>query len=328
MGTNRKKYSFTALIIVFLLAGLRVNAQQVHAYARLDTTAIMIGDQIGLTLGVDVPKDFQVQWPVLNDTLVSNLTVINPGKIDTLRKGNVLSLQRRMLVTSFDSGNFYISPFHFLFNDKLSQQKDSANTKELYLKVYSPQVDTTKVFKAIKGPESVPYTLGEILPWILLALLGIGVIILLIWYLKKRKNKQAVFTKKPKPLLPPGEEAIQKLQELRLSRLWQAGKLKDYHTAITDIMRSYIFRRYHVETLERTSDEIMEQLSQNLKNDEALQKAKEVFQLADLVKFAKLVPSALENDISLNYSLDFVNETKIVPNQDEQSTDKKMEEEK
>ena len=33
-------------------------------------------------------------------------------------------------------------------------------------------------------------------------------------------------------------------------------------------------------------------------------------QLADLVKFAKDQPTALENDMSLNNCMDFVNETK------------------
>ena len=44
-----------------------------------------------------------------------------------------------------------------------------------------------------------------------------------------------------------------------------------------------------------------------------LSKLQSAFELADLVKFAKLKPSPLENDTSLNYCIDFVNETKVVP---------------
>ena len=48
-------------------------------------------------------------------------------------------------------------------------------------------------------------------------------------------------------------------------------------------------------------------------NREVLEKVKSAFELADLVKFAKLKPSPLENDTSLVYCEDFVNETKEVP---------------
>ena len=64
---------------------------------------------------------------------------------------------------------------------------------------------------------------------------------------------------------------------------------------------------------EMTSDEIMENLYNLNKNKEANEKMKSVLQLADLVKFAKSHPTPLENDISLNHVVDFVNETKMIP---------------
>jgi hypothetical protein len=234
--------------------------------------------------------------------------------MDTLRQNRALILRRHLVVTSFDSGYFNITPMKFQVQLPGSRTIDTVTTQDLFLQVYAPKVDTTKAFKPIQGPVAEPYTLGEILPWVLLGLLLIGGIVFLIWYLRKRKNNQPLFARKPKPKLPPHEEAIQRLEEIRLSRMWQAGKLKAYHSAITDIMRNYFARRFGIDAREMTTAEIIRELEKEpVVNRDVLEKVKSAFELADLVKFAKLKPSPLENDTSLNYCIDFVNETKEVP---------------
>ncbi len=284
------------------------------ATARLDTTAIMIGDQIGLELSVEAPQGAQILWPPLPDTLVPHVEIMKREKIDTIRQNQAMILRRHLVITSFDSGYFNITPLKFQVKLPGSQTVDTVATTDLFLQVYTPKVDTTKAFKPIAGPLAEPYTLWEILRWVLLGLLVAAALVLLIWYLRKRKNNQPLFTRKPKPKLPPHEEAMQRLEQVRLSRLRQAGKLKAYHSAITDIMRDYFARRFHIDAREMTTGEIIRELEKEpVVNREVLEKVKSTFELADLVKFAKLKPSPLENDTSLNYCIDFVNETKEVP---------------
>jgi hypothetical protein len=316
MKRTEIKYITGLLILLITTFGV-VRGQQMipmKASASLDTTAIMIGDQIGLNLSLSVPAGSQVIWPELGDTLVPHVEIMKRGQTDSTVKNNVLNLNRRLLITSFDSGYFNITPMKFQVKLPGGSKVDTVATQDLFLQVYTPRVDTTKAFKAIVGPAAEPYTLGEILPWILLGLLVIAGIILLIWYLRRRKKNQPLFARKPRPKLPPYQEAIQRLEEVRLSRMWQAGKLKAYHSAITDIMRDYFARRFRFDAREMTTAEIIQNLeNEPIVNKEALSKVQNTFELADLVKFAKLTPSALENDTSLNYCVDFVNETKIVP---------------
>ncbi len=289
------------------------NMIPLKASASLDTTAIMIGDQIGLNLALKVPEGTQVLWPALPDTLVPNVEIIKRGITDSTRNNNVLILKRRLVITSFDSGYFNITPLKFQVRLPGSNSVDTVATQDLFLQVYTPQVDTTKAFKAIRGPAAEPYTFGEILPWILLGLFIVAAVVFLIWYLRKRKMNQPLFSRKRKPKLPPGQEAMQRLEEVRLSRMWQSGKLKAYHSAITDIMRDYFARRFRFDAREMTTNEIIQNLGHEpVVNKEALSKVQSAFELADLVKFAKLKPSPLENDTSMNYCIDFVNETKVV----------------
>ncbi len=321
------------IIILIFSAGVQLKAQgNVEAWAKLDSSSIMIGDQIGMELGISVPDNFIVEWPQYADTITTHIEMIKKQDIDTIRKDGNLNLSQLYTITSFDSGYFEIPPAEFRFYPKNdTATKYTVNTNTLFLMVNTPVVDTTKAFKPIVGPVREPYTFAEIFPWILLGLVIIGLIVFLILYIRRKKENKPLFVRKPKPALPPDVEAIQNLEELRLAKVWQQGKVKEYYTQLTDIMRHYFERRYRFDAPEMTSDEILERLDGERVNDQAMAKMKDVLLLADLVKFAKAQPAPLENDLSLNHCIDFVKETKpasvvpVAPVGDNEETNKKEE---
>jgi len=307
----RKTISILILLLTIILSPA-VHAQNVEAFSSIDSSSIMIGDQVTMEIGIGVPIGFVVDWPQFSDTLTGNIEILKIAKIDTLIETDKLNLKQRLLITSFDSGFFEIPAISFNFKHEGDTTQFTANTNKLFLQVYTPVVDTSQAFKVIKGPVGEPYTFKEALPWILLGLAIIGIVILLIRYLRKRKKNQPVFARKAKPLPPPHITAIKKLEELRLAKIWQQGRLKLYYTQLTDITREYMEGRYHFDALEMTTDEILETLKEQKANKEIVSKLGASLQLADLVKFAKAQPTALENDLSLSHCVDFVNETKEV----------------
>ena len=303
------------ILIVFVFSGfVSLKAQEAKSWAKLDTTTINIGDQTSLEIGLELPKGSLFSWPQFNDTITKNIEIISRSKIDSTINDNHLMLKQKFVITSFDSGNFELPQIQFHYGIDTSLVY-SATSPAVFLKVNVPQVDTSQAFKPIILPYKEPITIGEILPWVLIGLLVIALIIGIIWFIRSRKSNKAVFRAKAKPLPPADILALSKLDELRLSKLWQQGKIKSYHSAITDIMREYIKRRFDFDAIEMTTDEIMNELQSKSNNEQALHKLKSVFELADLVKFAKAQPTALENDLGISHSVDFVNETKIVPEQ-------------
>ena len=123
------------------------------------------------------------------------------------------------------------------------------------------------------------------------------------------------------------------LESLKVKKLWQAGKVKDYYTELTDIVRIYIEERFSVQAVEMTTEEILEGLKDSYIDQESINKLARTLVLADLVKFAKEKPLPLENDTSMNNTIDFVKETrsereveeilekiKIEPNNESSST--------
>lgn len=316
----------TYLLAVVFLTGIQLNAQNVEAYSKMDSSSIMIGDQIMLELGITVPETFAVSFPYFKDTITTNIEILNKEPLDTTKVDEGMLIKQLYTITSFDSGYFELPDFEFMFHHKDDTVLYRTNANTLFLMVNTPVVDTSQAFKIIKGPVKEPYTFAEILPWALLALAVVGLIIFLIWYIRKRRRNQPVFVRKPKPALPPGLLAIQKLEELRLAKIWQQGQLKKYYTELTDIAREYFEGRYHFDAMEMTSDEILEELKSKKVNKQAFEKMRAMLQMADLAKFAKAHPTPLENDLSLNHCIDFVQETKQVPVIDETKEEVKPEE--
>lgn len=300
---------------IFLMwQGTSVVAQQMNVSATLDSNSILIGNQLHLRLSVTTDNSkglVKIQFPAIADTIVSKLLVVNKSKIDTVIPDSSVptrQVQRQELVlTSFDSGYYAIPPFHFVIND------DTAHpmlTEALLLQVRTIPVDTTKGFRDIKGPIQVRFSFLEILPYIGYGLAGLAILSLIVYLIVtrlKRKPVAKVVIKEPQ--IPPHVKALKALEELALKKMWQAGKIKDYHTEITEILRVYVSDVYHFDALEMTTDEIINALQRSTLSDNLLIMLKHILILADLVKFAKEQPLPFEHESSLTKATDFIKDT-------------------
>lgn len=300
------------LLIIFLINGLAGFSQQARVSAKLDTNAMLIGDHVGLTLKYSGPSQAQLLWPMIPDTILGNISVIGRGKIDTAYTADKkeFTLSQSFSITCYDSGFYTIPPIPFDFRVLPDTTTQSLTTQLLTLMVNTVKVDTTQAIKPIAGPLRVPITFREMLPWILIALAAILLIGFGLWYYQKRKKKQPVFRLKPTVVIPPHELALKEMEKLRVKKLWQSGKIKEYHSELTEILRRYIENRFKTQALEQTSDEIIDSLkSEAAIPGPVLDKLRHLLVRADLVKFAKSLPLPAENEQSLTDGIEFVYET-------------------
>ncbi len=302
------------VITLFILAtGFRIlNAQQVTVSARLDTNAMLIGDHVGFRLQFSGPPQARVIWPFMPDTILGNINVIGRGKLDTTwtadKKG--MTLSQEFTITSFDSGFYTIPPITFGYRIAPDTSLLESTSQLLTLMVHTIKVDTTQAIKPIAGPLRVPITFREILPWILLAAGAIALVIAGVWFYLRRKKNKPVFQLKPAVVLLPHEIALREMEQLRVKKLWQSGKIKEYYSELTEIIRRYIENRFGVQALEQTSTEILDSLRE-LENcpRPVTEKLAPMLILADMVKFAKAQPLPVDNEQSLNTGIEFVYET-------------------
>lgn len=307
-----KKRILLGILSIILVLGNTLKAQEVSPIARFDTTDILIGDQIDLNIRFSMPLDYRVIWPHYKDTLTRNVEIISMTSVDTIihESENLVDMLQSITITSFDSGYYYIPPVEFQYQPIDDTGFKVATTIPLYLRVHTMEVDTTQAIKAIKPPLRAPLTFREILPWLLIALAAAVVVFLVIYIIRRRKNKKPLFRIRPKLILPPHVVAMNGLENLKGKKLWQAGKVKDYYTELTDIVRIYIEDRFDVQAVEMTTEEILQGMKDTDTGREAIKRLSHTLILADLVKFAKEQPLALDNENCMRDTIDFVKETR------------------
>jgi hypothetical protein len=232
-----------------------------------------------------------------------------------------LAQTQTLLITSFDSGYYAIPPFKFTISGDTNKIFE---TEPLLFSVNTIAIDTTQNIKDIKPPIEVPFSWKELLPYVYWGIGGLAVLAALIIltrnYLKKRKKKPLPEIIAPK--IPPHVTALEQLEKLKEEKLWQQGKLKQYYSGLSDILREYIEHRFYINAMEQVTDEIMYAFRTADASDEIKAKLRQVLFLADLVKFAKEQPLPNENELCIENAFEFVNCTKKEDTKTESQIDK------
>ena len=277
--------------------------------AAIDSTTLMLGDQTDLHLQVTHEASEQVQIPVFGETLQPGSEIVDRTIVDTLKLSDGrLQLNQYLTLTSFKDSLFSIDPIAVVSGG------DTFWTDPLALNIVQPfEVDTTLAITDIKDIERAPIWWWGIIRWILLAIglagLAVGGWYAWQWYQKNRKPEEEEVN--PELLRPADEVALEKLDAIKAQKIWKDGKVKEYQTDLTDVVREYIGRRFDVQSTEKTSDETLRAMKPLIEKD-LYSKLSKMLQLADLVKFAKWHTTPDENESALTTAYEFVNETKIV----------------
>ena len=300
-----------ALASALLLALPQAKAQQVTVDAKIDSLQLLIGEQAKVTLEVSMDANQKLQLPLLNDTLVRGVEILDVAKPDTqmLNKGKRMLIQQEYTITSFDSALYYLPPFEVMVNDQ------AYRSKALALKVYSIPVDTLNPdqFFGPKPIREVGIEWQDIstifwLTLLMVALGGLGYY----FYKRFKDNKPIIRKIKVEPKLPPHTQALQDIERIKEDKHLRMTDPKAYYTELTDVLRTYMAERFGFNAMEMTSSEIIDNLLET--NDkESISELKYLFETADLVKFAKHSPLMNENDMNLVNAVEFINNTKVEP---------------
>lgn len=305
----------TRILLFLLLISSVTFSQQVQV--AVDTTNIRIGEQFFYQISVD--DTISVIIPKLEN--LKGLEIVEDLKIDTVKN----NLIKKYLLTSFDSGSYHI-PSQQIFIRNRAYLTDS-----ILINVATVAVDTIKQkMFPIKAIQSEPYVFDDFKPYIIWVILGLLLIAALIYYLKTRK-KEEITEEEIIALLPPYEEAIERLHKLDGKLLWQNNEVKKYYSELTEIVRTYVEKELKIPALESTTDEIIDTLNDYNKaktletSRETIKKLKGLLSEADLVKFAKSKPLAHQIEGDRKDAEDVLNELKPIIEAEEETNEDELE---
>ena len=269
------------IIVGFLALVAAIGETHGQAVATLSSDTIVLGDQV--TLSIQHARNYPGTEMLSRDGIVA-----------LSQSFDTVTHTQSTVLTSFEPGQHFV---HLGSDDSLS------------LTVLDVEVDTSSTeIRDITAIEKIPYTFWEIFRWVLLVLALAALIFATWWIVKHRKQVSEVFSPSaPVDHRNPEERALDRLNALRQQHLWQNGKVKEYHTELTDSVRTFIEESTGIRATEMTSDETIAEVEHGKWN---VQKdlLRGIFNTADLVKFAKSEPLPHEHDRSMNDAVTFIKE--------------------
>jgi len=303
---------FLVLVSCCCLSGPAAIAQQgaqdAVVTARMDADHITVGDRAQLFLEVQHNSAVsRVIWPALPDTF-NSLEIVQKGRIDTVRNGDIVTYRQQLQITGFDSGNFIVPAFRFPVVPAQGAA-DTLRSDSFLLLVQTVAVDTTKGYKGIKEIIYVQASWLDYIWWIAGgALLVLAVAGVVIYFMKRKKQPEP----EPAPAVPAEalhERYLRLLDELDRQQLWQHGRVKEYYVALTDILRDYIEERFRTPAMELTTDEMLDKARMHAEMRVYLFLLEQILRTADLAKFAKAQPLPQEHAAAMEATRKFVTAT-------------------
>jgi len=283
-------------VLTIAFAGL-LFGQQAGFTARTDSSTYRIGDWIDLRV---------------EGTVTSDVDTVAPAVKDSIGSFAILHIERNaerpgwsMRLMTIDTGNVFIPPIPFDYRVKGDPATHRAFTNALALTIRGVSVDPKGDIKDIKPPVSAPWRLEDLIPYFVALVVLAGLAYGYYYYRKKQKEKLAAYVP-PKPKIAPHTAALFALRELEDKKLWQAGKVKEYYSEATDIIRTFFEGRWSFIALELTTDEILRHMQPIPESKEIWDQMQSFFLTADLVKFAKFVPSPEDNENELRWAYEIV----------------------
>ena len=278
-----------------------------------------------------------------NDDIIE---VLKDYPIDTLKvDGRRLHLRKRYRMAVMETGDIPFVPAiaYFGKNRDVPDTLYARDTLRLSVKGYeeldttlflvmdhmsgAPIVDSLMAREKLRDAgltdvKDMPFIFAEIKDYVIygvIALIVLGLIVWLAAWFIARRMRNRKDAPRPAPAIPPHVVANKALVELGHRKLWQKGKTKAYYTALTSILRTYISGRWGIGALEMTTDEIIAAMRDYDMPTQSRTDLISILRTADMVKFAKAEPEAEENEDNLSRALYFVENTKLVDKEHNES---------
>ncbi len=200
-----------------------------------------------------------------------------------------------LIYQPFDTGEFTFPELEFAV--KTADSLEILNTNEFILKIESVIADSTQNIKDIAAPLSVRLKFLDYFIPLLIIILIILAIKYLIKLLKKSKTEfiePEIIDDRPAYII-----ALELLNKLKKDDLIIKADFLNFNFRTSLILRLFIELHYKVNSVEMTTSEIRANLI--LKDHSEKSEILKFLSKADLIKFAKTIPTSSDSELALNW---------------------------
>jgi hypothetical protein len=277
----------------------------VTVHASVDRNQITIGDPIRYTVEVSAGPDTEVLIPVLAGQ-VGNFTISDFGELPARKHDDRVITARWYTLTSFATGDHLIPAPRVRYRTPGEELRDAEGNEVLVgIDSLLAQDKSATDIRDIKPPEAVPF---DWRPYgtVAAAVVAVGLLAAALWRLGTRPRRQRAL-----PPRPAHEVALAALARLRAQHLIDQGKFDEYYVQLSSIVRRYLEDRFSVRAPEMTTEEFLSAAAHAGHLIAAHRRLlAEFLSQADLVKFARHLPSLADSEAAYGAARRFVEETR------------------
>ncbi len=292
------------------------SAPTVKVSADIDSAAIVMGSLNHLRVTVDMPSstpaqliDFPLLTPGVEYLEFNGVDVVASDSTSTETDART-RLKFDFTIQAFDPGEVTIPPFAVL----PAPGADTAFSNVVTFKVLPVDVDSLATIHPMASVVSAQSRWYDYIPnWLIWLLAGLAVAAAAVWAYFTFHRHRVVVEERRKPVVPPYELAVQRLNDPQQRHLPENGHEKEYYTRLVDILRDYLQGRFGINAMEMTSTQIVKALRDNPQTRMTADEIRAVLSVADFVKFAKVRPLPDDNIRSFNRAISFVEQTRPKP---------------
>ena len=299
---------FAFLTLSAILSASSTAQVKIRSY-QFDQTNVTAGDPVQLKLVIETDPSFGIHLGALDlrdqPHIEANLPIVKRLTPDPQQRKAIYEIIYE--IRAFLVGEHKLPPLTIRIKNKKGKEM------QLETPVYSFKVKKIKPDDAMKiQPIKLPLTPS--VNWLSIILLILLLTLIPTIGISLYRVKQNRVINKPietQTKQPAHEIACQRLNQIEQKRLIETGKVKTYHTKVSDTTRCYITDRFGIVASELTTRDLLRKLStQEEINTENFQKIRNFFENCDLVKFAKSQPRKAESHIRMTEVREFIENTK------------------
>ena len=266
---------------------------------------VTIGEPIRYVVEVSAAPDTELVIPVLAGQ-IGDFTITDFGEQPPQKRNDRIVATRWYTLTIFETGD-QIVPAPKVHYRIPGEDLQEATGNEVLVGVQSLLAREPKAadIRDIKPPEEVPFD------WRPYGMVGAGVVALAavlaaLFYLLNRPRRQYVV-----PPRPPHEVALAALNRLRTRHLTEEGQFDRFYVELSAIIRRYLEDRFELRAPEMTTEEFLSVAARDARLNPTHRRLLAAFlSEADLVKFARHLPTLRDSEAAYDAARRFIDDTK------------------
>ena len=292
------------------IAAAAVDPDAPTVAARADKAEAHVGDPIRISVVAVAKSGVPVNLPGTFDLGPFSLL----GRDETIEQNLGDGRVRREFVfkiAAYEPGPVELPAIEVTYLGPTGEVK-TARTAPLPIKIASlianepePALKDAATTVSVMEENRIPLYIGG-------GLLGAGVGALIMFFIARKLRARRGERPGPPPR-PAHEIALERLDRLGAYGFLENADNRPFYFAVSEVIRDYLGARYGFDSLEMTTDELIGELKRQAGRDMILGEIQGWLSACDLVKFAKVSPTAAEARGALESAIRIVTVTRAAP---------------